>query len=80
MKANCYRLLIGWLSVGLLALLDLGSAGQAIIDNATYSADGVHPNAAGAAQLVALTTPLVKGLGGTVSATSLNAAAMTFAP
>jgi len=63
-----------------LWLLDLGSAGQAIIDNPTYSADGVHPNAAGALALATLTAPLVKGIGGAVTASSLIAGSMTISP
>lgn len=63
-----------------LWLLDLGSAGQAIIDNPAYSSDGIHPNPAGALFLAQITAPLIKGGLSLATAVSIASTSMIFSP
>lgn len=42
-------------------VIDLGSGGQTIVNNSTYSQDGIHPNIAGCALFASIVAPMIVG-------------------
>ncbi len=63
-----------------VALIDLGSASEAVMANPAYAPDGVHPNPAGCAVLAGMLVPYYGDCLASMSATTLNVTTLHVGP